>query len=675
MLYPCGEGPATAGVTLYSYDNAGNVVTMSDNVGNPATPNQWSTPTTYTYTSGQLASVTDANAKTVSYLYNAAGQVACIAYPVNVSTGCGTLSAPAAASPSNTIVTRSYNRSGTLQSTNDWLGNSVNYVYGNANYPSSATSITFNHLSTSIMSANYVYDAAGNLQTLTTPSISDAWSYNSDEEQVSSSLSTGTTNAVAYDANGRVTAAASYGAAGTQGFTLAGNAEVSSVTSNVGAGPTTLDYNYNAGDELTCSTLPSTPCPTVGSTPPAGYVGTTYAFNADGQRTSQTNYPSSGSPVTTNYTWNSYGQLCYVGANSQTCGTTPPSGASYAYNGQGLRVSVTTPTTTTDQTWDSVSGGNLPLLLNDATTSTTNPGATTNTSYLYGILLFGGTAPNEQISGSSAYFLLSNPSGVQAVYSASGTLVQQSSYSAYGTQTNTGGAASITPFGFQGTYTDATGLLYSINRFYDPATNQFISVDPDVQQTNQPYAFVNGDPLNATDPLGLQGGVEVGRDPAQGPLNKETVSSINWGGIIKFLTIDLLEGPSAAIASKKQTVGICLNGSAGFLGGGVGSACLGIDGRDKAFVSETIGHGTSTPGVSVGPSLIFSNAKSASDMKAYFHYIGGSYGSGPSINFEFEYGRSASGEKIIVGSAGVGFGPSPGADIHGGKSYTWVQGG
>jgi hypothetical protein len=30
-------------------------------------------------------------------------------------------------------------------------------------------------------------------------------------------------------------------------------------------------------------------------------------------------------------------------------------------------------------------------------------------------------------------------------------------------------------------------------------------VDPEVQQTDEPYVFVNGDPLNATDPLGLCG--------------------------------------------------------------------------------------------------------------------------------------------------------------------------
>jgi RHS repeat-associated protein len=42
-----------------------------------------------------------------------------------------------------------------------------------------------------------------------------------------------------------------------------------------------------------------------------------------------------------------------------------------------------------------------------------------------------------------------------------------------------------------------------VNRYYDPASYQFISVDPKVGTTLEPYAFVGGDPLNATDPLGL----------------------------------------------------------------------------------------------------------------------------------------------------------------------------
>jgi hypothetical protein len=42
----------------------------------------------------------------------------------------------------------------------------------------------------------------------------------------------------------------------------------------------------------------------------------------------------------------------------------------------------------------------------------------------------------------------------------------------------------------------------TINRYYDPTTDQFLSVDPAVEQTNQPYVFTNDDPLNAEDPLG-----------------------------------------------------------------------------------------------------------------------------------------------------------------------------
>jgi hypothetical protein len=41
-----------------------------------------------------------------------------------------------------------------------------------------------------------------------------------------------------------------------------------------------------------------------------------------------------------------------------------------------------------------------------------------------------------------------------------------------------------------------------INRYYDPTTDQFLSIDPDVATTDQPYVFTNDDPLNAEDPMG-----------------------------------------------------------------------------------------------------------------------------------------------------------------------------
>jgi len=52
-----------------------------------------------------------------------------------------------------------------------------------------------------------------------------------------------------------------------------------------------------------------------------------------------------------------------------------------------------------------------------------------------------------------------------------------------------------------------------IDRYYDPATGQFLSVDPDVAQTDQPYAYTEGDPVNETDPSGQ---MDVGPDGQSG---------------------------------------------------------------------------------------------------------------------------------------------------------------
>jgi RHS repeat-associated protein len=76
-------------------------------------------------------------------------------------------------------------------------------------------------------------------------------------------------------------------------------------------------------------------------------------------------------------------------------------------------------------------------------------------------------------------------------------------YSLYGNQTISSGSK-VTPFGYQGSYTDSTGLIYLINRYYDPATDQFLSIDPAVATTDQPYTFSNDNPLNFEDPLGLK---------------------------------------------------------------------------------------------------------------------------------------------------------------------------
>lgn len=42
-----------------------------------------------------------------------------------------------------------------------------------------------------------------------------------------------------------------------------------------------------------------------------------------------------------------------------------------------------------------------------------------------------------------------------------------------------------------------------VDRYYDPATDQFLSVDPLVSETQEPYGYAGDDPTNMQDPLGL----------------------------------------------------------------------------------------------------------------------------------------------------------------------------
>ncbi|EQD70928.1 Rhs family protein [mine drainage metagenome] len=87
----------------------------------------------------------------------------------------------------------------------------------------------------------------------------------------------------------------------------------------------------------------------------------------------------------------------------------------------------------------------------------------------------------------SVTYLVSDPEGVRLTFDSSGTVTGEASYSAYG-NVIAGGLLNITPFGYAGGYTDPTGLIYLVNRYYDPSTGQFLSVDPLVSLTDQPYA-------------------------------------------------------------------------------------------------------------------------------------------------------------------------------------------
>ena len=455
--------------------------------------------TSYTYQNGQLASTTDSNGTTVSYLYATSGQVACVAYPVVSGSSCGTTSSPATGSASNTIVTKSYDSAGRLSSLSDWLGNTISYSYSDAFSPGSTTAINYATPSATV-SATYGYDNNANMTSLSVgSSIADAWTYNADNQVATTSINGSTSSAVSYNPRHQITGAANLASSTSNDtYTVAANGQINQDAAPSGA---TTSNAYNAGGELCWSANVAVSSPSC-SSPPSASSLTSYTFTTNGERASATTTTGTGA-TTTNYAWNALGELCGTASSAISCASAPTTSTTYTYNPDGLRMSATastsTSSSTTASTWDTLSGGSIPLNINDATTASSS---TTNTSYLYGNLLCGGTAPVEQISGSTAKFIVANQTGVQGVYSSSGSTLEMALYSVYGLQTISSGTDQ-TAFGFQGSYTDATGLMYLINRYYDAATQQFMSIDPWAMISGQPYVFTGDNPLNITDPLGL----------------------------------------------------------------------------------------------------------------------------------------------------------------------------
>jgi RHS repeat-associated protein len=118
-----------------------------------------------------------------------------------------------------------------------------------------------------------------------------------------------------------------------------------------------------------------------------------------------------------------------------------------------------------------------------------------------------GSAPAEQVSlssGAVSYLVHDTLGSVRGIVTSSGALAASASYDAWGNPQTAGGLSSYTPFGYAGGYTDPTGLIYLTNRYYDPATGQFLSADPEVRSTQEPYGYAYANPVSNSDPSGLR---------------------------------------------------------------------------------------------------------------------------------------------------------------------------
>lgn len=111
----------------------------------------------------------------------------------------------------------------------------------------------------------------------------------------------------------------------------------------------------------------------------------------------------------------------------------------------------------------------------------------------------------EQINnttGTTLYLHHDQQGSTRLLTGSTGTVTGKCTYSPYGTPTCEG--TTTTPLGFDAQYTSSdTGLIYLRARTYDPATAQFLSVDPMVGVTRAPYNYADDNPVNSGDPTGL----------------------------------------------------------------------------------------------------------------------------------------------------------------------------
>jgi RHS repeat-associated protein len=234
---------------------------------------------------------------------------------------------------------------------------------------------------------------------------------------------------------------------------------------------------FNTADEL-CWTAASTAACTA---PPTG--ATTYQFDARGNRIGVS--PTGGQAQT--LTFDQADRLTKYTAASTT---------SYGYNGDSLRMCKVSGSSSqpcqasgnTPYVWDLSSG--VPALIKDGTTA-----------YVYGPR----GLPLEQVSVTTTLWLHHDQIGsTRLVTDAAGASQATYTYDPFGSLVAATGTIT-NPLRFAGQYWDSESSLYYLRaRYYDPATAQFISIDP-LADFALPYGYSESNPLNMADPTGLIG--------------------------------------------------------------------------------------------------------------------------------------------------------------------------
>jgi RHS repeat-associated protein len=500
----------------YTYDVNGNLVTHKDQRGNNTQfsydlRNRLQTRTdaltkveNYVYDlGGNLTRVTDRKGQVTGYTYDALNRRTQVGFGATVAaptTYQNTITYTYDGGNRATVLVDSTN--GTINRTHDGLDRrtqevtpqgTVNYTYDTASRR--ATMQVVGQANPVI----YGYDNADRLTTVTQGASVVSIGYDNANRRTSLVLPNGVAIGYSYDNANQLSAIAYVKGAATLG---------------------TLSYTYDkAGRRLSQDgTYARTGLP-------AAVPSRTYDANnrITAQGTTTYTYDLNGDLIgdgANTYTWNSRNQLSAISGSVA---------ASFQYDAVGRRRTKIVAGTTTKFLYD---GENLVQEMNASNVATAN--------------LLTGLDIDEVYSRThplGTEHLLADALGSTLALADSSGVVQTSyTYEPFGKSSRAGAVTTNTQT-YTGREDDGTGLYYYRARYYHPILSRFISEDPlGIVAGPNSYAYVGGNPLSYSDPLGLNpaagalGGAQIGS--FAGPIGSAVGALI--GGIGGYIIADKL---------------------------------------------------------------------------------------------------------------------------------------
>jgi len=456
---------ANGGTTTYTYDNMGRLLSELNPIGSHYR---------YTYNvQGLLAELQNARGQKTTYTYDAIGRVTTMTDELGMVSytydGNGNV---LTVTDKQGTISRSYDALNRVTQYTDYKGNTVKYGYdelGNLislTYPGGEI-VRYTYYKNGLLktatdgkgqTTSYEYDAGGNLTRTTRPNgTEEICTYNAAGLLVEQKDVKGeevlTHYIYTYDGYGNVTTIE-----GTE------TTDTEEGISNLTSASMTYD---EANRLLTCN-------------------GETLRYDADGNMTYG---PVDG--VMSELVYDCRNRLVRAG------------GITYTYDAENIRIKAETADYVEEYVTDTVSASLSRVLT--MTVYEEKAGVTgTTTTYFYGQGLI-----SEETEGNYLYHHYNNLGSTMKLTDNEGQVVETYTYGVYGELLS--GDETLTRFlynGRCGVSTEANGLYYMRQRYYNPDIKRFINQDIltgnlDNSQSLNRYSYVQGNPVSYTDPFGL----------------------------------------------------------------------------------------------------------------------------------------------------------------------------